>query len=390
MSGKEDRLLNDKPFRHYRRTYSLAEVRWSVVVLVSLGVILGWVVWKGQHPDPELFAEAPGQVRRGDDLGGQQVAPTGRAGAGMVQVGGAPPAADRGPLPEGLAPTGWKEKGLTTFGPDNVYEKINGREGYYKSFGFQKLYFLTLESERDDTVLIDLEVYDLGEPSNALGAFAGETPQEVTPEMLQDGLMRFDRNAAFVTRGELYVRAVAAEETEEIRAALEHVLRRFRDEVKGADLPWSYALFVAGLGVDAGRVSFVPENAFSFAFAKGVHKASMGEDLEVFVMPSADLAAAKAAAKRFVEGWLSYGERDGDWVKDQYLGQFSGAVADGSLVVGLRGAADKAAADAMMKRLREALAKLPPAVRERIAAEGSGDERGEPGGQQSAPPADEY
>jgi hypothetical protein len=243
---------------------------------------------------------------------------------------------------------------------------------------------VTLELERDATVVVDIEVYDQGEAANALGTFAGETPAEVTPEIKPDGLLRFDRNAAFLTRGRFYVRAVAAEETELIRSALEHVAKRFADAVPGEELPWSYALFVGALGANPGKVKFVPANAFSFEFAKGVHTADLEGDLQIFVMPQPDAASAKKAAAQFVEGWLSYGDKDGAWVKDRYLNQFAGAKASGRAVIGLRGAPDIATAEGMMSRLERGLAKAP------ASAEGSsaGDEQEE--GEAAAPPVDEY
>ena len=45
----DDRLFARDGFKHFRRTYSLAEVRWGLGVGVVLLVITGWVWWKGKH-----------------------------------------------------------------------------------------------------------------------------------------------------------------------------------------------------------------------------------------------------------------------------------------------------------------------------------------------------
>ena len=67
------------------------------------------------------------------------------------------PGADRGLIPAGIAPKGWQEQRVGEFDPDNLYVKIDGREGYYKSFGFKKLNCLTLASGE---TTIDLELYE--------------------------------------------------------------------------------------------------------------------------------------------------------------------------------------------------------------------------------------
>ena len=79
----EDRLFVRDGWRHYRRTYSLAEVRWGLVVLGALILVGGWVFWKGRHPDPTLFSD----------------------GAALLKSA-APPPADRDPLPQNLAAAG--------------------------------------------------------------------------------------------------------------------------------------------------------------------------------------------------------------------------------------------------------------------------------------------
>jgi hypothetical protein len=323
-------------------------MRWSFAVLAGLAGIALWVVYKGQNPDPELFKEPPGQERRAEDLGGQ-AAPGAGSGGGSADV-------SRGPLPEALAPEGWVERNLSVFGPDNLYEKINGREGFYKALGFERLFFLTLEKEGDASVVVDIELYDLGAANNALGAFAGEMPEGASPDVQSDGLSRIDRNALYVARGRHYARAVAADETEEIRSVLEELEKKLKVSLEGEPLPWSFALYVGQMGLGPGDVSFAKENAFSFGFATEFHIAKLGEDLEVFVAARADEAKAKALASQLEEGWMSYGEKDGPWVKDRYLSQLAGARSKGRITYGLRGAADKASADATLARLDAALA----------------------------------
>ena len=84
-SKDDDRLFVREGFRHYRRRYSLTEVRWGWAVLASLLAIAGWVAWKGAHPDPALFSD-----------GASLLNPAGAPGA-VVPVATAPPVAGRAP-----------------------------------------------------------------------------------------------------------------------------------------------------------------------------------------------------------------------------------------------------------------------------------------------------
>jgi hypothetical protein len=336
VSGREDRIFIRDGRKHFRRTYSSTEVKIGAAIVVALALIASWVAWKGAHPDPELFKQSPGLVNRA-----------------KIPV-------DRGPLPEGIAPEGWKEGELSTFGTEDLYVKINGREGYYKSFGFQRLWFVALTREQSS---IDIEVYDLGEVGNAIGAFAGEVPESATTEVA-GGLIATDRNALFLVRGRYYLRAIGSDETEATRAALQHAAATFTRAVAAEPLPWSFDLF-AGLGVAPAKISFQPENAFSFGFAKDVHSGLLPDgETELFVVLSSTEEAAKALAAQFSEGFLQYGRKIGvdggvSWVQDQYLQRISGAKNLGRIVVGVRGASDVKAASSLIARLAERTKSIP-------------------------------
>lgn len=330
-TDREDRLLNDKPWRHYRRRYSTAEVKWGVVVLAGLALVAGWVVWMGAHPDPELFAAAPPQASRD------------------------PAGADRGALPDDLATDGWSAGPVRRYGPENVYEKINGREGYYKAFGFRSLTCVSLEHDAPGRS-IDVELYDQGEPENALGAYAGELAPDAAPQWVDGGFVHYTSNALFLTRGGYYARALGSDRSPAVRAQLEHLERRLVEALPAGELPWAYALFARALDLGPGRVSFVKENAFSFGFAERVWVGLLPDDeTEVFVVHRPD--DAEAAAGEFQAGFAAYGEpvedagAAGAWVADRYLGRVSAARAQGELVYGVRGAATATGGAALLERL---------------------------------------
>jgi hypothetical protein len=376
-SSRDDRVFVRDGRRHHRPVYSRVEFRLGLGVLAVLAAIAVWVAWRGGRPDPEIFqtgeallAELPDGPQPVERTGAQ--APSvGRAASGPAVVregtegaagagGGAAAAsgADRGPLPGGLAAEGWTEGPVSTFGYDDLYVKINGREDYYKTFGFRQLWFVSITSDADPATAVDVEVYDLAETANALGAYAGERAPGAKARIGPGGMGHLDRNALMLTRGRYYVRAIGSDETPAIRAQLEHLRTAFESGLEGGDLPASYAIFTGGLGLDPGEVAYTAENAFSFGFAKDVYSARLEDESEIFAVEAGEDAAALAT--RFREGFQGYGEAAGgsigvEWTKDRYLGTFAGAKAVGGWTIGVKDAPDRAAAEAALGNLEDAV-----------------------------------
>lgn len=351
-----DRLINPRGRKHYRRSYSLTEVRIGVVILLGLGGFAGWVAYEGAHPPDDLFANTPD----------------------LLDPGSAP--IERGPLPEGLAADGWKEGKLAAFDADNLYEKINGRAGYFTSKGFVSLLFLPLASEDANQDTIDLEVYDMGAAENAFGAYVGEKPDEIASTESAGVVWHRDRNALYMARGPYYIRAIGSQESPGVDGALAHLREALEGGLAAGERPWAHALLVDALGFEATQIEYAKENAMSFEFARNVYVARRGEDTELFVASAPDAEAAVAMAKEYVEGFTSYGEavEGGDWIKDQYLGAFSAVRTAGPLVIGVRGATSLELGKAALAELHEAATELPADALE--AAKANAD--------QSPPPAE--
>jgi len=362
MPRQDDRLFVKNPFKHYRKTYNLTEVRIGLVILIGLAAILGWVVHKGQNPDPSLLA-LDVMVEGGK-----------KAAAGPV---------DRGPLPKDLVLEGWKEGRVRSFDPDNLYEKINGRAGYYQSFGVEAMHFLTLEKEGAPTTLVDLELFDLGKPVNALGAYNGERDKDATPTVGERGLSHYSRNAMYLTRGKFYLRAIGSEESEAVLAQLKKVEARFDADLEGQPLPWSYALFLGRLELPPDAIAYFAENAFGFSdFASEVNVGRLEDETELFVKVAKDEADAAALAKKFDEGFAGYGEvKAGGFVEDRYIQTISKSGHIGRWVYGVRGAPDVAQAKAGLARLNKALDGLE-------VPQGAAPPAGEPDSEYTTPPSE--
>ncbi len=365
----------------------MTEVRFGAGLLLLLALLFSWVVWMGAHGDPELFA----------------------ANLDLLKGGSAP--ADRGPLPEDLAPEGWSEGAVAQYDTTNLYVKINGREDYYRAFGFERLYFVSFTNEADAALTVDIELFDLGRAANALGAYAGERPPDIEPELTESGMAHTSRNALFLTAGRHYIRAIGSDETPEIIDILAALRPRLEKEIEGEALPWGYSVFAGALGISPSNIDYMTESAFSFGFAYNVYAATLEDgDTQLYITPAADEMAAGELAQQFTEGFLGYGleaERSEGviWVRDRYINTLAAGTSVGAWVIGVRGAVEMDAAREGLERLREAvgalaggtheiayLAKDPatPSEGYEEGGEGSGDEEGYGGEGESYAEGDDF
>lgn len=385
--ASERRVLNPRPFRIFRKRYSIAEAKAGVLVLLGLVAVAAWVAWRGVHPEPGLVADpastakasgpaalpeiegrrAPGESRLAG-TGGRGVAD---APEGAPVPASAPEPERPGPLRDGLAARGWTEGPVSRFDAENLYAKIDGRAEFFLSRGFRSLHVVTLSGP--GAAAVDVEAYDLGSPDNALGAFSAERAPGTRSASGGGTSWYAARNALFLARGSIYVRAIGSEESPAVLAQLDALRKALDGDIAAGGKPWTATLFGDALGLPPDRVQYAAENAFSFGFAKNVTSATLDDgETELFVLPAGGEEKAKALAVKFEEGFLSYGEKadasGASWVKDRYLSTWSRTIAVGTIVVGVKGAPDPAKASEALAALGKAVRALPPEVARKAAA----------------------
>jgi uncharacterized protein DUF6599 len=417
--GSDERIFVRDGLRSFRRTFRVAEVYWGLGTGAVLLGILGWVAWKGAHPDPSLF-DMSAALAVGSPAQTPAVAPVERRAGqrmGAPHASAAPEPAvtheattseaatsettgvtrDRGPLPAGLASDGFREGKLSAYTSENLYIKIDGRASYFQSFGVKSMHTVTLEGPPERGTSVDVEVYDLAESRNAIGAYNGERPPGLESTVADGSTYHFDRNAAFLARGPYYVRVIGSDESPLVVAEVRRLVDLFRREIHGEALPWGFALFVDQLKLAPSTVTYVKSNAFSFGFARDVYKATLSapdskDDTEAFVVATAGAEAARAMEKKYAEGFSSLGAAAGSTkaharlFKDEFLGTFSAVMPVERWLVGVRGAASAAQAAEVLTSLERGLGALPAEVRARaVPSSGLDEPEGEPAAGTGAP-----
>jgi hypothetical protein len=374
MDNKDDdRLFVQQGFRHYRRRYSLTEVRWGLAVGATLLLITAWVAWKGAHPDPSLYSDGAALLKPAEAAKPELATSAPATVSAMATAAAAP--TGRGPLPANLAGGGWTEDKIATYDEENLYVKIDGRADYFRAFGFSRLTSVLLVRDGDAATTIDVEMYDLRTPPNALGAYGGERPQNAKVEVTAGGLHHFDRNALFMARGPYYIRVLGSDESAVVTSKLHALADQMIAGVAAPPLPWAYGVVLGQMGVGADKMTYFAKNAFSLGFADdvwSVRPLGKDHDLELFLSARQDAGAARALAgklqKAFAELGSAAGKRKGiALVKDQFLGLYSAATNQDRFVLGVRGADTADAAVEEIEKLRAALLAAPAEVRSRAA-----------------------
>ncbi|MBN1424681.1 hypothetical protein JXA88_08995 [Candidatus Fermentibacteria bacterium] len=117
---------------------------------------------------------------------------------------------------------GWEEAfEPETFGPGELYAKINGGADVYLAHGFRRLQVHSfLHSESGDYVEVFL--YDQGDQASAMHAL--EKPPDAAEDAEFGGY--FAEASLFMVRGDLYVQILAAVDTPRTRAAVQAIGRR--------------------------------------------------------------------------------------------------------------------------------------------------------------------
>jgi len=281
---------------------------------------------------------------------------------------------------------GWRVTGPSEmFDETNLYNKINGREAFYKSFGFRKLHCLSLVAVENKNLTIDLELFDLGSVENAIGALAAEASNPESPPRIEGGGMVYTtRNGGFLSRGGFYARLVGSDEDPAIRKKIADLVPVLRAAFPAGELPWAFALFAGRLELPPGSLRYEKENVFSFGFATDFYLVKLpGDGAEIYVSRRDSAAAASALADQLVKGLGAYGKpveippgapEGARLLRHEYLGTVDAVATVEAYVLGVRLAKTTEVAVEWLGRLRNGLSA--PTV-ERVIEPAATDERTE-------------
>jgi hypothetical protein len=259
---------------------------WLGAGLLVLLVLIGLQVWRQQHQ----FNPAVRALR-----------PEAQEAAGLSSA----PANLLAKLPAGLNVMTPMER----FGPDNLYEKIDGQAELYLSAGFVELRCQRLVAKDTPDLWLEAFVYDMGTDLNAFAVYSRQRRENARP-VAGRRLAYQTENALFAVHGALYIEIIAAASSERADQMLQAVAAGLIQTGAAAETPSMGLEWFPPDGRDPESLTVMPDDAFGFAELDRVVTVTYtlnGSEMTAFVSRRPTDQAARVLADAYGAFLVTYG-----------------------------------------------------------------------------------
>jgi hypothetical protein len=206
---------------------------------------------------------------------------------GAAVAAAAPVAIDCAAVP------GWTQQGpVRTFGPDNLFEYMNGNAEGYLIYEFRRMTGVTCQSGQD-TILID--VSEMASPELAYGIFSANRHPQFEVLRLGAAGQVMPRRATFV-KGSYYVE-LAANPAKDHRAVLEAFARHLAGRLPGPDEPPAALAWFPKEGLDESSVRLVPQSVLGLRLLRRGYVATYNYGRAFLIAEETPEAAAAVLSK---------------------------------------------------------------------------------------------
>jgi hypothetical protein len=196
------------------------------------------------------------------------------------------------------------------FGPDTLYEKINGRADLYLTSGFASLETQRFSPDEAAGAWVEVFVYDMATPANAFSVFSMQRREGARADDLLTNAYRTE-NALFMTHGNFYLEFIGTDASPVLQQAMGELARLFvasHGDAGAGPAPGANLFPMAGFTPDS--LQLIAANAFGFEQLDQVYTAEYRIDatpLTAFVSPRPSPEAAFALALEYRQTLVSYG-----------------------------------------------------------------------------------
>jgi len=151
--------------------------------------------------------------------------------AGVVEAKPAPLTAQGEISLTALLPQGFKKLSESEFyDPENLYEKINGKAPLYTESGFQSLLTERFASTQDESLWMELFIYDMANLRNAFSVYSRQRRADV--EILPDTQFAYRTgNGLYFVHGKYYIELVGSSESPELSVPMSQTAEQIRTEL---------------------------------------------------------------------------------------------------------------------------------------------------------------
>lgn len=263
-------------------------------------------------------------------------------------------------LPD-LGRSDWSEaRGIKTFSPDTLYEKINGRADLYLQYNFKQLTFAKYIKDNDPDKDIQVWLYDMSGPENAQGIYLAERSEHYDP--VDIGRAGYRSGASiFFWKGSLYVSVMTIDES--LAEGCRVVARMLADGIEdSAETSWAEIVLPKEDRV-SDSFAYLANDVFGLDFLKEVYVAEYANKhrAKLFAHQAANESSAQQLLERYAAFFAEYGELLSE--KDGVIVGNSGGVVDavfrhGRYLVGVSDASDADVASEAARSFRKYLVTL--------------------------------
>ncbi len=257
--------------------------------------------------------------------------------------------ADFAPLPGGQALPPSKIDRFT----DNLYEKIDGKEGMFRAFHFVELRFGQYTSARSQEPF-DVYIYDMGEPVNAFGVYMGErSPTARAWSLGRDAYV--SGTSAYFCKDKYYVNVLGPPEGGDDKLEVSKAIAAaIAATIPDADEPFWVEQYLPAEGRTPNSLKYEATSGLGYDFIQQMFRAEYqveGGTFQIFVMRTADAAAAREVFDKYVEATAKYDkvlsretDAQGQKMIGESLGVYSVAFTKGVFFGGVTECEDQALA----------------------------------------------
>ncbi len=301
----------------------------TVVVLLLIAGVGVAIWWKGKRYDPGRYMlrtealkstistpEGKASTLRGDTDAGNELSsgalPAAAKAAAPKPAGNEESGESEGSRPAAAATAvkgepletvvgGLKPMGPTEFyGPENLFEKIDGRAPAYLDFSFKQMRCRTFQLADGGGSFVDVYEYRMDSPANAFGIFSMERdPKGKVLDFAPDGYS--GEMGLFFRQGPAYVQVIASDPKPKTMELATAVAQERAKALPADNAGLDARKRLPNAGLIPSTIQFIQENAQGQAFLKDVFQATYdfnSAKLPFFIMVTKPEEAAA--------GWAAY------------------------------------------------------------------------------------
>jgi Family of unknown function (DUF6599) len=211
-------------------------------------------------------------------------------------------------IPQSLKPLNSPE----VFGPDNLYEKINGQAKLYLSAGFVHLKSQWFAEAENADSLFEVYIYHMGDGLNAFSVYSTQRVDDAHKVDLVPFAYQTE-NSLYLVHGPYYVEMISATLSENILPKMTLLAQNFIKETPVDKKSIEELRFFPKENLNKGSMSLIAKNAFGFDGLDRVFTATYSIDggkITAFISKQKNSQEAKNLAIGFHKYFITFGGKD--------------------------------------------------------------------------------